>query len=163
MDLAQARQLADDLMRLHKLSPNWSFKFDHSKVAFGKCYYGKKQISLSRHLVELNEENEVRDTILHEIAHALAPRGSAHNAKWQAIAKSIGCNGDRCYGSEVVRPAPKFKGTCPACNLVIYRHRRTMVACAICSPVFDKRYAFVWSQTHSNSRTNRKVATKEKR
>lgn len=146
MELENARKLADDLMRMHKLLPRWSFKFDHSKVSFGKCYYGKKVISLSRHLVELNDEAEVRDTILHEIAHALAPRGAGHNAVWQAIAHSIGCNGQRCYGAEVVRPKPKYKGTCPACNLVIYRHRRTEVACAVCSPVFDRRFAFVWSR-----------------
>jgi predicted SprT family Zn-dependent metalloprotease len=153
MELPQAQQLADDLMRLHKLSPKWSFKFDHSKISFGKCYYGKKLISLSRHLVHLNDENEVRDTILHEIAHALAPRGAGHNAAWQAIAKSIGCNGQRCYGAEVVRPAPKFKGTCPACKLVIYRHRRREVACAHCSPVFDRKYAFIWSPHQSHSKT----------
>ena len=74
MDPAHAQQLAHDLMRLHNLPPEWSFKLDRSKVCFGKCYYSKKQISLSRYLVELNDEEEVRDTILHEIAHALAPR-----------------------------------------------------------------------------------------
>ena len=145
MELAQARQMADELMRLHKLSPTWSFKFDRSKVSFGKCYYGKKVISLSRYLVELNDEKEVRDTILHEIAHALAPKGAGHGAVWQSVAQMIGCNGQRCYGAEVVRPKPRFKGTCPSCKLVIYRHRRTEVACASCSPVFDRKYAFIWT------------------
>jgi predicted SprT family Zn-dependent metalloprotease len=145
MELAQARQLAEDLMRLHKLSPKWSFIFDRSKVSFGKCHYGKKQISVSRYLVELNGEDEVRDTILHEIAHALSPRGAGHGSAWRSVAQSIGCNGRRCYGAEVVRPAPKFKGTCPSCKLVIYRHRRIEVACAKCSPVFDRKYAFIWT------------------
>jgi SprT protein len=145
MELAQARKLADDLMRLHKLSPKWTFTFDRSKVSFGKCFYSKKQISLSRHLVELNDEAEVRDTILHEIAHALAPRGAGHGVAWRSVAQSIGCNGQRCYGTEVVRPAPKYKGMCPSCKLVIYRHRRMKVACASCSPVFDRKFAFIWS------------------
>jgi SprT protein len=145
MELAQARKLADDLMRLHKLSPKWSFKFDRSKVSFGKCHYAKKQISLSQHLVELNDENEVRDTILHEIAHALAPRGAGHGPVWKSVAESIGCNGHRCFGSEVIRPAPKFKGTCPTCKLVIFRHRRMELACAKCSPVFNRKYVFLWS------------------
>ena len=78
MTLTEARQLAHDLMRLHKVPAVWSFQFDHSKVRFGKCNYTKKEISLSRHLVQLNSEAEVRDTILHEIAHALAPRGAGH-------------------------------------------------------------------------------------
>ena len=83
MILAQARKLAHDLMRLHKLPAAWSFQFDRSKVRFGKCNYAKKEISLSQHLVQLNTETEVRDTILHEIAHALASRRGA----WPCVAR----------------------------------------------------------------------------
>jgi predicted SprT family Zn-dependent metalloprotease len=144
--LAQARQLALQLMKLHKLSPKWSFRFDDSKVRFGRCNYGKKEISLSRYLVELNHEDEVRDTILHEIAHALAPRGAGHGPKWRSVALSIGCNGRRCYGDDVIRPRGKYKGTCPSCKRVVFRHRRTVIACGRCTPVFDKTYAFVWSE-----------------
>jgi predicted SprT family Zn-dependent metalloprotease len=149
MKLAQADKLAQSLMTAHKLSSKWSIRFDHSKVRFGTCNYAKKEISLSRYLVELNSEDEVRDTILHEIAHALAPRGAGHGPVWQAVAISIGCNGSRCYGDDVVRPTPKYKGTCPLCKTVIYRHRRTEIACAKCAPVFDPKYAFVWSKRSS--------------
>jgi predicted SprT family Zn-dependent metalloprotease len=145
MTLEGARKLAQELMRLHKLPPQWSFAFDRSKVRFGKCNYGKQQISLSRHLVELNSEEEVRDTILHEIAHALAPRGAGHGPVWQSLALSIGCNGQRCYGQQVVRPAPKHRGTCPSCRTVIHRHRRAVIACGKCTDVFDPKYLFVWS------------------
>jgi SprT protein len=145
MRLEDARKLATQLMRLHKLRPDWSFRFDRSKVRFGKCNYTKKEISLSRHLVELNGREEVRETILHEIAHALAPRGAGHGAAWRAVALSLGCNGRRCYGEEVVRPAPKYKGTCPSCRKVIYRHRRAVVACGRCTPLFDPKYAFIWT------------------
>ena len=145
MKLADARKLAQKLMRLHKLLPGWSFQFDRSKVRFGKCNYATKEISLSRHLVELNSESEVRETILHEIAHALAPRGAGHGEKWQVLARSIGCSSNRCYGEEVVRPTGRYKGTCPGCQRVIQRHHRTVIACGRCSPVFDKRFVFVWS------------------
>jgi predicted SprT family Zn-dependent metalloprotease len=145
MTLNQAQELARDLMRRHKLPPDWSFTFDNSRVRFGKCNYHKKQISLSKYLVELNGEDGVRDTILHEIAHALAPRGAGHGPAWKSLAMSIGCNGRRCYGQEVTRPAPKYRGTCPACKQVIYRYRRTVVACGRCAPVFDPKYLFVWS------------------
>jgi predicted SprT family Zn-dependent metalloprotease len=145
MKLEDAWQLATNLMRLHGLLPAWSFDFDRSMVRFGKCNYTKKRISLSRHLVEMNAESEVRDTILHEIAHALAPRGAGHGPVWQALALSIGCNGRRCYGHEVARPAPKHKGTCPTCKRVIHRHRRTVLACGKCATAFDPRYAFIWS------------------
>jgi predicted SprT family Zn-dependent metalloprotease len=145
MNILDAKRLAERLMKTHKLTPAWSFHFDSAKVRFGKCDYGKREITLSRHLVELNDEAEVRDTILHEIAHALVRPSVGHGQAWQRIAHAIGCNARRCYGDEVVRPKPRHKGTCPACHRVVYRHRRVMIACAHCSPVFDKRFAFIWS------------------
>jgi predicted SprT family Zn-dependent metalloprotease len=145
MTMKQAQELAQDLMRRHKLSPEWSFQFDRSKVRFGKCNFSKQQISLSTYLVEANGEVEIRDTILHEIAHALAPRGAGHGPVWQALALSIGCTGRRCYGQEVARPVPKFKGTCPSCQRAIHRHRRAVMACGNCTAVFDPRYVFIWS------------------
>jgi len=145
MTLKLAEELAIHLMRLHRLPREWSFAFDRSKVRFGKCDYRRKQISLSRYLVELNGEEEIRDTILHEIAHALAPRGAGHGPVWRSLALSIGCNGRRCYGHEVARPAPKYRGTCPSCRRVIYRHRRTVIACGRCAGVFDPKYVFDWS------------------
>jgi len=145
MKLEQAEGLAKHLMRLHGLPCEWSFVFDRSKVRFGKCDYRRQQISLSRHLVELNGEEEVQDTILHEIAHALAPRGAGHGPKWRSLAIAIGCNGRRCYGHEVARPMPKFKGTCPVCRRVIYRHRRAVIACGKCADVFDPKFVFDWS------------------
>ena len=144
MTLEDARKLAGRLMRLHKVPEEWSFRFDRSKVRFGKCSYSDKEISLSRYLVELNSEDKVRETILHEIAHALSPRGAGHGQAWRAVARSIGCQAKRCYGDEVVRPRPKYKGTCPTCRRVIYRHRRTVIPCGRCTKVFDQRFAFVW-------------------
>jgi predicted SprT family Zn-dependent metalloprotease len=145
MTLAEARELANHLMSQHRLVPQWSFHFDRSKVRFGRCNFGRKQISLSRYLVELNNEVEVRDTILHEIAHALAPRGAGHGPVWQALALSIGWSGRRCYGPEITRPTPKFKGTCPVCRSVVYRHRRSVASCGLCKAEFDPSFAFVWS------------------
>jgi len=145
MEFEKAAQLAHDLMQRHGLLFQWSFAFDRSKVRFGKCNYRKKQITLSKYLVELNGVSEVRDTILHEIAHALAPRGAGHGAAWKSVALSIGCNGRRCFGKEVAVPKAKYQGVCPACKRVIYRHRRTEIACAKCATVFDPKYAFVWS------------------
>jgi SprT protein len=146
MNISSTRSLAAELMQQHKLPRQWSFDFDRSKVRFGKCDYRNKRISLSRHLVEANGIEAVRETILHEIAHALAPRGAARGPVWRALAQSIGCDGTRCYGSEVRRPKAKFQGTCPGCKRVIHRHRRTARACGKCTAVFDPKFAFIWSE-----------------
>ena len=127
----------------------WSFCFDRSKVRFGKCDYRRKRISLSGHLVDLNDEQSVRDTILHEIAHALAPGGAGHGAAWRSIALAIGCNGSRCYGNEVQPRNRSTRIPADSCGRVIYRHRRSLLACGHCTPVFDSRFAFVWTEDGS--------------
>ncbi|HYO07513.1 MAG TPA: SprT-like domain-containing protein, partial [Tepidisphaeraceae bacterium] len=81
MNLYAARLLTRSLMNQHGLS-DWRFDFDHARRRFGSCRPRQKLITLSRHLVFLNEEPEVRDTILHEIAHALTP-GDGHGRRWK--------------------------------------------------------------------------------
>lgn len=93
MDLIHAEILANCLLVKHGLR-DYNFSFDNSKKRFGFWHYNKKSISLSKNLTLLNEEAHVKDCILHEIAHALAPKGAHHNHEWQKIALSIGawCN-----------------------------------------------------------------------
>lgn len=145
MNLDAAQALALELMRQHRLH-DWTFTFDRAKRRFGCCYYELRRISLSAHLVQLNSEEHVRDTILHEIAHALAGRKAGHGQAWQAIAQMLGCSTFRCYGQEVVQPPPQFEGTCPGCQRKIRRFRRKRVACARCSPCFDPRFLFIWKR-----------------
>lgn len=123
MNLLEAAKLARNLMIQHGLT-DWTFEFDNAKERFGACHHGLKSITLSRHLVLLNSEQHVLDVTLHEVAHALAPKGSHHNEKWRAIAKSIGCTGTRCYSQEVVTPPSKFIAICPKCERKYTRDRK---------------------------------------
>ena len=75
MNLNDAKTLANELMNQHGLY-DWTFMFDDAKLRFGQCRHRSKEISLSRELTELNDVVHVKDTILHEIAHALLPRGT---------------------------------------------------------------------------------------
>ena len=127
VDIDPARILATTLMRQHGLV-GWRFTFDHARRRFGCCKYARRTISLSRPLTLLNSEAEVRDTILHEIAHALTP-GAGHGAKWKAMCAEVGARPTRCYReSEIVAPrrtpAPMQIG-CPACGWWQDRRRRT--------------------------------------
>lgn len=145
MTLDTAQALALDLMQRHCLH-GWTFAFDRAKRRFGCCDYDRRRISLSSHLVQLNSEDQVQDTILHEIAHALAGRKAGHGKTWQQVAKAIGCSTMRCYDATVIEPPPRFEGTCPGCLRKIHRLLRKRVACARCSPRFDPRYLFVWAR-----------------
>lgn len=144
-----AMKLAKSLMAEHGLiEKGWQFKFDRAKRRFGLCSYKRQTISLSLHLTLLNDEEHVKDTIIHEIAHALAPRGAHHGPEWKAVARSLGHSGERCYSDAVEAPAHTWIGTCPYCGLEIQRHRRRQIACRRCVDlgVPWHRAEFVWRE-----------------
>ena len=109
MDIKEAFDLLQQEMGAHGLIDlGWSGKMDDAKKRFGLCQMNSKEISLSSPLAKLNSEDEVRDTILHEIAHALAwelyHENCGHDERWQAICRRIGARPERTYDDEVVQP-----------------------------------------------------------
>ena len=136
MDLIKAQQLAEKLIRKHKLDvKGWTFVYDNARRRFGCCKYRPKVITLSKYLTHLNDEKEVRNTILHEIAHALTP-GHHHDWVWKAKAKEIGCTGDRCYSSKsVTTPESRYIAICSGCGHTHKKHRltRSSSSCGYCS------------------------------
>src|SRR5262245_56808669 len=139
MDLAAAELLALNLMAEHGL-PHWVFAFDRAVCRFGSCNQRKRRITLSTQLTRLNTESEVRDTLLHEIAHALVGVRAGHGPKWRRTALAIGCNALRCYGAEVRTPSHTFVGACPTCDYTIRRARRRRVSCGKCDKRFNPRH-----------------------
>jgi predicted SprT family Zn-dependent metalloprotease len=127
MNLHLARIQARTLMQQHGLA-DWMFRFDHARRRFGSCRYGRKIITLSKHLTFLNAEEQVRDTILHEIAHALTP-GNGHGRKWKATCIRIGAQPTRCYSDHEVqspsRPAARYQIGCQTCGWWQDRRRLT--------------------------------------
>jgi len=145
MQLYQALALARELVRRHGLS-GWTVVLDDAKTRAGVCRPGRKQIGLSRPLTLLHTDAEVRDTILHEIAHALAGAVHGHDAVWQAQARELGCAATRCMTSENGRLEGAWRGTCPAGH-VSTRHRRPerVQSCGICSSTFDPDALLSWT------------------
>ena len=68
MDFAlRARQT----MNAHGLD-SWTFTWNNRKNSAGLCDFDKRQIAMSRFVFPIAGEKQNRDTLLHEIAHALA-------------------------------------------------------------------------------------------
>ena len=123
MNQYKAKHLARDLMLKHGIA-HWDFGFDRSVMRFGICYIKKQRISLSALLVELNEEPEVRDVILHEIAHALAGLNEGHGPKWKQVCRDIGAIPKRCYSRiTVTQPKAKLHAVCGVCRHEAFRNR----------------------------------------
>jgi predicted SprT family Zn-dependent metalloprotease len=88
-----ARALAEAQLRKHGLAQlGWTFDFDRSSHRrLGACWHDKRQISLNKRYTMLNDRDQVLDTILHEIAHALAGPTAGHGPLWQQICRELGC------------------------------------------------------------------------
>lgn len=114
MNLTEAKALARSMMVEHGLT-EWTFKFDSARRRLGLTSFHTKTISLSKGLTFLNPEAQVRNTILHEIAHVLVGSGHGHDNVWRSKAISIGCNGERTTNA-VVKVAPKYTIKCTHCG-----------------------------------------------
>lgn len=123
MNPAGARITARHLMDEHGLHA-WSFGFDNAKRRCGQCNYTKRLITLSRYYVGMNDEREVRDTILHEIAHALTGPGHGHGPKWKSTARKIGATPNRCADASVSMPPAPWELLCTEGHSLGPRHRR---------------------------------------
>jgi hypothetical protein len=58
--------------------------------ALGVCYNNGEKISLQVNHVIFGDMESVKNTILHEIAHALVGNEQGHNEIWQSKAKELG-------------------------------------------------------------------------
>ncbi len=132
------------LLAEHELA-QWRLVFDNARTRFGVCRPRRREIGLSRRLTQVSSAEEVRNTVLHEIAHAVVGSHHGHDAVWRAKAIEIGCDGKRTdavpEGAEGL-----WEGRCPAGH-VVRRHRRPrrVGSCRVCSRSFDLAMVYSWT------------------
>lgn len=145
MDLSDAYRMGTDLLQRHGLD-DWSLAFDNAKRRAGVCRYAQRVIGLSAPLARLHSPDEVRETLLHEIAHALTGHAHGHDAVWVARARSIGGNGLRCVPADAPTVTAGWLGVCPAGHTA-ERHRRPerVQSCARCSRDFSVDHLLEWT------------------
>lgn len=118
MNLTTAEKLTVSLMKEHGIwDKGWRFEWDNAMRRFGVCNYRKRTIGLSKNLVSLNDVEQVKDTILHEIAHAIAGNQAGHGWEWKRECVRIGARPERCYTTEnTTVPQMKYYAVCKACG-----------------------------------------------
>lgn len=120
--LAVARDMALELLQKHGLT-DWRFRFNRRKCELGLCRYGPRFIELSIHFVARNGPEAVRETLLHEIAHALVGPEHGHDAAWRSKCREIGARPERvCH--DAAMPPGRWQARCGGCGRTHHRHRR---------------------------------------
>jgi predicted SprT family Zn-dependent metalloprotease len=118
------------LLEQHHLN-RWSFQFDNGRKRAGCCQYATQVISLSYAFAKQASQEEITDTILHEIAHALVGKAHNHDEVWRTKAREIGCSGRRCHDRQFV--PPRYIVTCERhCWVATAERRRRGVVCMQC-------------------------------
>lgn len=109
------------LLKKHELS-NWRFRFDQAMRRCGRCAFDQQEISLSEQFAQAASEDEVTDTILHEVAHALVGPKHGHDRIWKATAQRIGCTGRVTHNVDF--STARWILTCTSCGWREPRLRR---------------------------------------
>jgi predicted SprT family Zn-dependent metalloprotease len=118
----------------------WTFSWDRAVRRAGCCHFSTRRITISFPIfsIEVNREH-VLDTILHEVAHALAGHRAGHGPDWKAVALQLGARPERCHQLEVPR---RVLGTC-ACE---GRHWRAWAPVSVTHRCRTCVTAIVWSR-----------------
>jgi len=122
MDLLEAQTLAMETMRKHGLE-DWTFRWSRAKTFLGMCSYSTRNIALSKPLTEVNTVETITDTILHEVAHALAGPKAGHGPEWKAMAASIGARPNRLADKHTTVLVPKRYFATHHCGATFKRDR----------------------------------------
>jgi predicted SprT family Zn-dependent metalloprotease len=128
--IQKAYAIAAQFIKKHNLL-EWDFLVDFAKSRAGVCDYKKKEIRLSHEFILMSTDEEIKDTILHEIAHALVGKEHNHNKVWQKKAREIGSNAKRTIKKKYSNP--KYTVTCENnCFHATRERKRHHVKCGKC-------------------------------
>ena len=121
--LVEVEEMAMSLMAQHRksgLGRGWRFGFDLSTKRGGVCRFDPRRIDLSVSFCLRATQAEIRDCLLHEIAHAIVGIEHGHDEVWRAKALEIGGTANRCH--TVSHTEARWIGEC-ACGRIHRRQR----------------------------------------
>ncbi len=143
-DLERVRHWANALLALH-LEPSWSFDFDRATRRAGLCDFARQRITVSRHLALRFDDDAIHQTLLHEVAHALAGPRTGHGPEWRRIARELGYVGGVTHDGPIADDRARWRGSCPSGHeFVRFRRPSRDVSCGRCSRGFSRDAIITW-------------------
>lgn len=132
MNPAHAVQHLNYLFGRHRLKERgWGFFWGKARRRAGYTVVSHsgslKRIIISRPVVELNDEQAVRELLAHEVAHAISyenGNGLRHNPEWAAVARQLGGWAATLVKPVMVMPRGKYRYRCPECKTRTERSRK---------------------------------------
>lgn len=124
MDLEQLKATAAQELKKHGLH-GWKFGLSNTRRRLGVCKYRVKRIEIAEYYARHSPPESVLDTLLHEIAHAIAGPAAKHSPRWKAVAVRLGATPKSCEtsGQAVVQPGD-WQATCSSCRKTVHLYRR---------------------------------------
>ncbi len=125
---------------------DWKLVFSNQRRHLGYCKPRRKIISLSLAFMNANPYPVMKDTLLHEIAHAIHYMETGktnHDNGCRDVARRVGCRPERCAPVDgLTMPRGKYIGLCPVCNKTIYFYRKVKrsYSCSECTKGYDPRF-----------------------
>lgn len=143
-DLERVRHWASALIALH-LDASWSFDFDRATRRAGLCDFSRKRITVSRHLAQRFDDDDIHQVLLHEVAHALAGPRTGHGPEWRRIARELGYVGGVTHSGPIADERARWRGTCPQGHeFVRFRRPSRDLSCGRCSRGFTRAALITW-------------------
>jgi predicted SprT family Zn-dependent metalloprotease len=154
MGLESLQSLSERLLKKHGLKKKgWTFKFNRATRTFGICDFNKRSISISKRITEINikkNPEEIVDTILHEIAHAMTfelygTKVKAHGDEWKGICNKIGASTETYYDpNNIIELKEQHVYKCPLClkEYILDYKEKDPIACPICVTYYNEDYFF---------------------
>ena len=105
----------------------------------GSYMPSKKQIAISSRLLVMGDEEDIRQVVLHEIAHAIVhsrfgEKASAHGREFRAICDEIGAKPRRYVDvtTDEWQSQVRFLSKCGHCKVLIVRKKRMRSVRCVC-------------------------------
>lgn len=123
MNKSAMMRMARELMDQHGLTEacGWELVTNRSRRNAGTAQLGRITLSVPILVEGEATEEDVRNTILHEIAHCLVGPGHKHDAVWREKCIEIGGNGRETHS---IKTPHRYRGTC-TCGKTFHRDAKS--------------------------------------